>query len=148
MNQLIQKFTKLHLSNRFLLICILSLYVATAHIVLPAFNKKEFYFLFQWHLFTFMPKKFVQDLTWDQGKTYLLRDHKEQLKNMRGVRWKAFVFQKLLNNRDTRRLKKDYKAGLLKLCQCESLQLVKLKGSLTDHFIYKKPLEIMESVEL
>ncbi|MCZ0932730.1 MAG: hypothetical protein OXJ52_06235 [Oligoflexia bacterium] len=120
--------------------------MATAHIFLPSFNKEEFYFLFQWDLYSFTPQKFAHDLTWDQGKTFLLRDHKEQLRNMGMGR--GFVFQTLLNRRNTRRIKKDYKAWLLRLCQCESIQFVKLKGSLTDHFIYKNPLEIVESIEL
>ena len=145
MNKLIQKVTPPQfLSNRFLLIFILILYIMIGHILLPVFNKTDIFPLFSWRLFAYVPKKFVHDLTWDQGKTFLTRDHKENLRSIE----EKFILRFLLGRRDINRIRKDYKAQLLKLCQCESIQFVKLKGSFTDHFIHKKELETVETTEL
>ena len=144
MNKGLKKITSWFALNRFLLIVILGLYIATAHIFLPLFKKDEFYFLFSWRLFVFMPQKYVYDLTWDQGKTFLTRDRRKKLRDI----GKSHVFFYLLNYENISWIKKDYKNQLLKLCQCQSIQFVTLKGSLTDHLIYKKPLEIVESIEL
>ena len=76
--------------NKFFLILLLSFYVATAHILLPAFNKQVFFFLFRWDVFHFMPKKFVYDFTFDEGKTFLIRDY-----NLKGVN--RFTLQSLLD---------------------------------------------------
>ena len=113
----------------------------TAHVFLPLFSKEEFFFLFRWNVFQFMPQKFVQDLAWDQGKTFLLRDHRKEIN-------KLDIFRHLIFTKNLDRIRKDYKNQLLKLCQCESIYFVSLKGSLADHLIYKKPLKIVESTEL
>ena len=131
-------------SSRFLLIFILGLYVATAHIFLPAFNRKEFYFLYQWSLFVNMPDKFIYALTWDEGKSFLLRDKTEELRSV----VKPYILRYLLDRKDLERIRKDYKESLLKLCECLAIYFVELKGSLSDHFIHKKELEIVESIKL
>ena len=140
MDKRIQKI----ISARFLLIFILSLYIAIAHVFLPAFNKREFYFLFNWKLFTHMPDKFIYDLTWDQKKVFLLRDRKKDLKNIVSPDKLHYIIWE----RDLERIRKDYKEKLLKLCECSDIYLVELKGSLSDHFIHKKELEIVRSVKL
>ncbi|MCZ0932381.1 MAG: hypothetical protein OXJ52_04415 [Oligoflexia bacterium] len=144
---MIEKNPKLKLPlpsfNKFFLIFILSLYVATAHILLPAFNKQVFFFLFRWDVFSFMPKEFVYDFTFDEGKTFLIRDHNKKLKSVN-----RFTLQSLLDKQKIERIRTNYKSSFLKLCQCESIYLIKLKGSLADHFIYKKPLKIVGTTKL
>ena len=137
-NKLIQRNIPL---NRILLIFILSFYIVIGHIFLPMFGKRDFFFLFRWDLYTFMPPNFVHDLTWDQGNTFLLKDHRKKIK-------KLYIFRYLVITKNLNRIRKDYKDSLLKLCQCKSIHFVSLKGFLMDHLIYKKSLEIVESTEL
>ncbi len=131
-----------HLLNQSLLIFILSLYVATAHIFLPLSKKKEFLFLYEWSLFVNMPRAFIYDITWDGGKTFLVRDYRGQVEGTKALsrKWHTF-FYLLINKRE--KIKK-YHSIILKFCECKNIYLVKLKGSLTDHIIYKKPLQIEE----
>ena len=127
--------------NKYLLVFVLSFYIAAGHIFLPLFGKRDFFFLFRWDLYTLMPPNFVYDVTWDQGKTFLLRDHRKKINRL-------YIFRYLVITRNLDRIKKDYKDQLLKLCQCEVIHFVSLKGFLMDHLIYKKPLEVVELIEL
>ncbi|MDE0092725.1 MAG: hypothetical protein OXN83_05530, partial [Oligoflexia bacterium] len=81
------------------------------------------------------------DVTWDQGQTFLLRDHREKIK-------KLYRFRYLVVIKDLDRIRKDYKDQLLGICQCRAMQFVTLKGFRMDHLILKKSLEIVESIEL
>ena len=144
MNKCLQKTSPSF--NKFYLISILSFYVAIAHIFLPAFGKKEFFFLFRWSLYTHMPEKFVYDLTWDDGKSYVLRDYRKTVRQRGEVKY--HYLQYLVQQGNTKRIKRDYKEFFLNLCQCEAIYFVRLKGKTVDHFIYKKQLETIESIKL
>ena len=141
MNKLIQKLQNLLSLNKYLLIFILCFYIAIGHIFLPLFGKRDFYFLFNWNLFTFMPPKFTHDITWNGGETFLLRDYGKQIEN-------RHTFRSLVIKKKIDRIRKDYKNQLLEICQCKSMYFVTLNGLLIDHLIHKKPLEIVESIEL
>ena len=81
---LLNKIQKFFGFNRFLLIFILGLYIVNAHIFLPIIDKDEFFFLYKWALFDFTPREFVDDFTFDQGKTFLIRDQVKSSKEESG----------------------------------------------------------------
>ena len=116
----------------------------TAHIFLPMAGKSDFFFLSTWKLFGFVPQYFVYDLTWDEGKTFLLRDHYKKLEISR---YNNFKFRSFFRNGNLSEIKK-IKAKLLKLCQCKTIKFVKLRGSLADHFLQNEPLKIVGIKEL
>ena len=42
----------------------------------------------KWNRMSFIPKQFIYDMTWDEGKTFLLRDHvREAQQAGLDVRW-------------------------------------------------------------
>ena len=89
-----------------------------------------------------MPKIFVYDITWDGGKTFLIRDYRQKAQgtNVLAREWHTLFYLLRIKSEKIRQ----YHSIILKFCECKAIYRVKLKGSLTDHIIYKKPLQIEE----
>ena len=140
------KFQKIKnpLKTKLLLTLILCFYVGTAHIFLPLFKKREFFFLFRWSFFSGMPQNFTYDISWDEGKTFVLRDHRTKVKNY-GIR--LYTLSHLLQF-EQQKINHYYSAIMLKICNCNNINIIKLKGSFADHILYKKPLKIVEIKKL
>ncbi len=130
--------------RQILISVILMVYISISHIILPAFNKSHFLFFSDWVLFSFTPLESVYDISWDGGKSFLLRDHRQKIpfsfQNQDSFKGNKFINSVLFN--DYKTLKEKFVLDIKTKCQCENLQFFKLKGSIADHIIYKKQLEI------
>ena len=96
-------------------------------------------------MYSYMPKKYVRDITWDNGKSFLFRDHRRKAKKL-GINIHELFY--ILNRSNYKRVRKYFYPQLTKLCQCNHINLVKLKGSLAEHIFYKKQLEITKQNKL
>ena len=132
--------------NRLVLTLALVFYISIGHIFLPIFNKSEFFFLYQWRLFSVNPGEFIYDLTWegDEGTIFFLRDYKDKIYQIGN----PHTVQDLLQDGKINLLRKDYKKKILNFCQCDTIMVVKLKGSFSDYMIFNKSLEVLEQIEL
>ena len=133
--------------DRLLLFIFILFYVSTSHIFLPALKKNDFLFFFQWNMFTFMPLERVYDITWDEGKTFLLRDYRQKAGNV-GINIRRFFPIITFNEERTAIIKAYFYKDIIYLCRCQKLKLFELKGSLSDHIIHKKPLEVQKQTIL
>ena len=127
------------LFNRFLLLAILLIYISISHIFLPAFHKNDFLFFSKWNRMWVTPKKFVYDITWDEGKTFLLRDHIQKAKH-KGINTRRLFY--VVRHLHKEENKKHFYSQLMDFCKCQKIEVFKLQGSLADHIIYKKQLKI------
>ena len=130
--------------NRFFLISILILYISISHVVLPATQKTDFLFFFTWNLFSFLPAESIHDITWDKGQSFLFRDHKQKAKDKDINLNTLFHF---VSNKKHKKIKY-FQSKLTKLCECENIYLYQLKGTLSEHIIYKKQLKILRKKKL
>ena len=112
--------------------------------VIPQFNNGRDIFLFsRWRLFADPPKKFIYDITWDEGHSFFFRDHRKSAKT-KGI--KIYSLFHSIQNGDPQRIKSNHLKMLKKTGSCEKLWLVKLKGPLYKHILFKeKPEKITES---
>ena len=90
-------------------------------------------------MFSSMPETLTYDITWDEGQSFLFRDHRKRAISA-GINLNILFY--LLGKADENRIKKDFYSELTDLCQCQNLEIFKLKGSLAEHIIYKKQLKI------
>ncbi len=119
---------------------IIALYTTVAHFCLPQWNDgKDFLFLSAWNLFGGGIKTQVYDITWDQGATYLVRDHQQLMSD--GQIDKIRLFSALQKNQP-QLIKTFHLKQIQNLCHCNDVQLATLSGSLYEHFILKKPLPV------
>ena len=131
--------------SRYFIPVVLVIYISISHVLLPIVNKKDFLFFFRWHLFSSMPAESIYDITWDGGKTFLLRDHRQKAKKT-GIDLHTLL--PLLLRSNTERLKNDFYQTLLDFCNCKNLNIFKLKGSLSEHILYEKQLKVLEQRKL
>ncbi len=128
------------LFSRFSIWIILLVYISISHIALPMAGKGNFLFFFTWDLFSFMPSnKRTVDITWDNGKTFLFRDHRKTAKRA-GIQLHRLY--SLRRKQNTKAINHFFRARLIDLCQCQTVYLVKLKGTLAQHYIFKQQLKI------
>lgn len=112
--------------------------VIISHIVLPTFNNGKDWFLFStWALFVTPPAPV--DISWNQGQTFLFRDHQAPAKNA-GIDIHSLFF--LVKSHNLKMIEELYKTDILKICHCNDLEFVELQGTLYEHIILKKHLTI------
>ena len=134
-------------SNRLLLWAVLFIYISVSHIFLPAFKVRRHSSLFfaKWNMFSFSPYKSIVDITWDGGQSFLLRDYrKKAISSGVSIRHIFFLFYKARKTKRTIELRKYMRKQIINFCKCQEFDVVLLKGSLTDHIIYKKHLKILQ----
>ena len=131
--------------DRFLLL-ILFFYICVSHIFLPLSKKKDFLFFYQWALFNCLPMERVYDITWDEGKTFLFRDYSQKVKNT-GINIHT-LFYLLASEKGIAAINQYFYSDLASFCKCQNIKLFELKGSLSDHIIYKKQLEVQKQTAL
>ena len=85
------------------------------------------------------------DITWDKGENFLFRDHIKKAKFF-GIN--VFILFSMAQKEDTKAINYFFRQQLLDLCQCQTLYFVKLKGTLAQHIIYKKQLNILYQKKL
>ena len=134
-----QKSGKQRISQFFIPI-ILVVYISISHVFLPLFKKDDFLLFFQWNMYSSMPAESVRDITWDEGKTFLFRDHRKAAKKA-GIKLIPLLYLLLYSNAET--LKNNFHKTLLDFCNCKNLNVFKLKGSLSEHVLYKRQLKVL-----
>ena len=133
-------------SNRLFLWGVLLVYISISHIFLPAFKVGRYSSLFfsTWNLFSFPPNKFIKDITWDGGQSFLFRDYRKQaVYSGVSIARIFFWFHTVRPYRKTMKLPKNAHEQILNFCKCQEFDVVLLKGSLFGHIIYKKQLEVL-----
>ena len=112
-------------------------------IIIPHCNHGKNIFIFdRWALYAGGLKKFIYDITWDEGHSFLFRDYKKT-----GA-VKLYSLYYMVQRKNIQGIKKDHLENLKKLGKCNKLWLVKLKGPLYRHILFKENLKIIEKVPL
>jgi len=133
-------------NSRKIVILFLSLYVVTAHIILPQFNDRKDFFIFAaWDMYSTLPVKAVVDLTWDEGRTYLLRDHSAALKK-NGVKLGPLYSD--LQKMNGEEFKANYLSAILNFCQCTKVEMVQLEGSRSRHILFRSEPITLKTISL
>ena len=128
--------------DRLLLPAILLIYISISHIFLPVFQVGQYSSLFfaRWNMFSFSPYKSVRDITWDEGRSFFFRDYRKKAAYSGVLIWGiSNHFYRIR----TIKLPKHLHEQIINFCKCQSFDVVLLKGSLSEHIIYRKQLEIL-----
>lgn len=122
------------LDTRKFIILFSIIYILTCQVILPSFNKKDFFIFFTWKLFSGKVEKNMQDYTWDNGKTFLFRDHKALLdKNInRNFRKSFFAYTQ---KRKFHYLKKNYSPLLKKMLPKKDIYIHQLNNKLYGFYV-------------
>ena len=128
-------------ARRFTLLIILSVYIAISHIILPHFGKRHFLFFSVWGMFSFLPYSSVYDISCNNGKGFLFRDLREEIK-LEGINIEYLFY--ILEQKKIEFYNKNYKKAIEKICP--DPLLVEIKGSLTEHIFQKKELKIINKL--
>lgn len=121
-------------------------YVLLAHVLLPKLNHSEdFLFFGLWNMFSAPPVNRVVDITWDNGQTFLIRDHRDRAREF-GIRTHPLFY--LLHSNDLQKIRNLYKEKIQKFCKCDSVQYVVMKNSYYNHLLKKERGEILRSEKL
>lgn len=101
---------------------------------IPRFNHGDNFFIFyKWDIFSSSPKKIIYDITWDDGQSFLFRDHRDKAKKL-GMNVPLLFY--LSQTQKLQRIKKDHLKSLKKLGLCEKLLFLKLEGPLYKHIFF------------
>lgn len=112
--------------------------VIISHVILPVLQSKGFLVFSMWRLFVGGHKPYVFDLTWDQGRTHLFRDYKDQIKQHQ-INQKTLFY--LVQNERLNDVRDLFSSKIHEICQCETVQVVKLQSNLFNYFVLKIPAE-------
>ncbi len=131
---------------RYIQIVYVVLTLLISFFVIPHFNNGRDIFLFSdWRLFADPPQAFIYDITWDEGHSFLFRDHR---KRAGAVGIKIYSLFRLTQNENIQRIKVDHLKMLRKMGSCEKLWLVKLRGPLYKHILFNENLERIRGVRI
>jgi hypothetical protein len=112
------------------------LYTLISHLILPAWNRSnDFLFFKSWRMYSGKKINEVTDITWDDGKTFLFRDHRLQASAANIDIYS--MFHALLKN-EKEVLRTIFKEKLKVFCRCDSLYIVRQNNSIQTHIIQKK----------
>jgi hypothetical protein len=122
-------------------------YFLISHVFLPKYSSHKDFFLFsKWKLFASGPRLKVNDLTWDNGKTYLLRDYQKQLLNQGRTFLRSLAYNtRKGNHTEVKELLDKY---FKRFPQKEPINFHTLNGSLAEHYIFKKKLKVINNVKI
>ena len=141
-----KKIFALDFLNHSVLLVILLIYISISHVFLPTFHRDDFLFFSKWNRMWVEPKKFTYDITWDEGKTFLFREYRQQAQHEGiNIRWLFYIVGGYLPREE---IKKHFYSKLMDFCKCQKLEIFKLQGSLSDHIIYKKLLKTVTKESL
>ena len=129
-------------SSRLFLLTILLIYISISHIFLPVFKVRRSFLIFaRWNMFSFLPNKSINDITWDEGQSFLLRDYRKKAAHS-GVSIARIFY--LFYMGKTIKLPRYLREQIINFCKCQNFDVVLLEGSLSHHIIYKKRLKILK----
>lgn len=146
MEYLNARFNKSRITVRCILLMAFSIHVLIAQVVLPKFNHgQDFLFFSTWSLFSGGPRQSIHDLTWDDGNTYFFKDHRSG-KLFSKVKIHTLFY--LLGSKKFNRIEKDYLPKIKEYCNCDNIEVHRLSGSIYEHVILKKKLNIIDEFKL
>lgn len=115
-------------------------YVLISHVVLPSILKREsFLFFSNWMLFSRPAGQSVADLSCDNGKTFIMRDHAQQAKI--GLALNPIHYLLITNN--VQKIREIHKEMLLSFCHQHPVSFLLIKNTVYSHFVEKKAGEII-----
>lgn len=119
-------------------------YISISHIVLPFFDVNNFLFFYNWNLFSVQGREnpSVYDLTWDNGDSFLYRDHRDKPEIIHRVNLKA-IFS-LLHSGNVEKIREEHLESLMEVCQCHEIESVKIRGTFYTYLLGKRKTEILE----
>lgn len=118
----------------------LAINIFFAHYVVPVYHADEDILFFgRWAMYSTGAKTKFNDITWDHRKTYLFRDHR-LLARKSGIN--IFTLYHLLKGNDFKRIQRSFTEDVKDFCQCSELELHTLSGSIYEHMVLMKPLEV------
>lgn len=120
-------------------------YVLLSHVVLPTLNLEDFLLFSIWPLFRRPVATSVTDLTWDNGRTFLLRDYSSEAKRS-GVDLRSLHY--LLSKGDFSKIREIHKDKLLDFCRCEGISLLTIRSNFYSHFLKKESSETLRAEDL
>ena len=113
--------------------------------ILPYFQKADFLFFFHWRLFDLTPSHFVFDISCGEKEDlFLFRDYSKINLDISEKPLRTLFYLMRKKARSIKNYQEDIKA----FCQLDSPYLIKLKGSLYEHIILKKDMEVIEKMKL
>ncbi len=122
-------------SERRLIILVCFSFLTISHVAIPYLNNgKDFFIFSSWRLFSSGPRESISDISWDEGQSFLYRDHRKEAKRI-GINIHTLFY--LLNTQKSARLQRDYCYALRTLSKGGPLKIYNMKGPLADH-IFKK----------
>ncbi|HAG92098.1 MAG TPA: hypothetical protein DCL41_09510 [Bdellovibrionales bacterium] len=131
--------------DQWIILVIIFCYVFVAQVVLPQFNHgKDFGFVSTWRLFGLKRKDICYDITWDGGKSYLFRDHREEARRVVNIHSLFF----LVNRGLVSEIRKKYLHSLSQFGGCKDMELYQFDGPLHAHYLDGKNLKVLEKIEL
>jgi hypothetical protein len=119
------------------------LLVFISHVLLPLMNKVDFFLFSAWRLYGSVEIKETYDISWDNGTTFLFRDHRDLANNKINLQGLYFLVNKndfYENNKiNNDFLKLGYVEQIKKICQCNEITFYRLNISVFEHiFLFKK----------
>ena len=136
----------LPITNRPRILAILFIYILISHIFLPMAHRRAFLFFARWDMFSYRPYHFIYDITWDEGQSFLFRDHRKSAKYSGVQVWALFYRLYPYRYPNKMDIPKYLRKQIINFCKCESFNLILLKGSLSDHIIYNKQLKTVRKI--
>lgn len=119
-------------------------YTVISHLLLPLLNRYEDFYIFStWRLFSISNSVQAIDLTWNNGNSYLFRDHRADIKRARINNVSLYYH---VSRQDFDKVRAVFKEHLEQLCKCQNIEIHKLNISLYDHIVHKQTGEAV-SVE-
>lgn len=110
--------------------------VLISTLLLPALNNSKDFLLFTtWNMFSFNSQKKSVDITWDNGKSFLFRDHRVRA-SQQGINMHALFY--LLNSNKQDKIRTSYLEKLRRYCLCEKIDIYFLQSDFFEHFILNK----------
>ncbi len=122
---------------------IVALYILFCLLIVPAFPSLDVKVIFaRWAIFAFDTKKEFSDLYWTVGKQaekkYFL---KMMAMNKKRVPKPYYEISNILKENRVSSLNKVHKQELRRLCNCRNVQIVRIRSSFSNYFIFNTPVK-------
>lgn len=119
-------------------------YLLITHLVLPRYlGRNNLSFFYTWRLFDDPPAQYTYDLSFDNGNSFIFRDHRDSFNK------KDLLLLYRYNYRlEYQMINKYYKELIRKQLKYESLYSYRIEGSIYDHIVLKKKPILSEQVKV
>lgn len=133
--------------NRKIVWLFLLFYFLVAFVAIPRWNKRRDFLIFnEWDLFSLEPVN-AWDLMWYKENEAIFYFRDLVVPN-RASNYFIYPMVRMMNRGNVAWIRKHRKDFLLRACQCNQVFFVRMKGSLREHIIDQKELEMIRREEL